>query len=231
MPSKVAIVSCAFTNNDDDWKYLRLSAMINEVQLTMYGLGKPYPELKALEGLIPLVESLPQEYVLITDAYDVLVVRYDENEIISYIEENKKLIASCECQCYPPGFWCEKYIDGGIWRYPNGGQMCGYKKDIITLWKEYLSGFWEQSQGGSTQEMLHRMYAAGYPIFRDSECKIFQSMSGFGSNFIALSSLYRIINKGKNAVWNSKTDNYPMLMHFNGRTPGIEEWYKKLYEQ
>lgn len=229
--SNLTILTCAYTSNPDDWKYLRESAKKNSIELLVHGLGKNFPgPIDVFRELIPLVEKLNSDYILLTDAYDVIMtnnihIPTIENTIINC----NGLLVSAESSFYPPecplGVYYNKFL---VWNYPNGGQYVGTKERLLELWSGFLSGKWEHKFGGSTQEMLHHMYFGHFPEFViDRNCHIFQSMAGVGNNYIIM----RGSMNDKMKVYNSLVYSYPMFLHFNGRSPGIEDWYDEIYNE
>lgn len=223
MDTNVAIVTCAFTNDPRQWECLRESAKHCNVTLNVNGEGRGYPEMVGLfSELIPLVEAMSQEYILLTDAYDVLMNRWDEDEVIELVEASiGGLVFSCESNCWPSGPWCGHYGPPETpWWYPNGGQYVGRKEMMIGLWKEFLSGRWPVTQGGSTQEIIHRTGLGYDPHSRDTECRIFQSMTGEAAKNVTVH---------QNAAWNTTTGYPPMFLHWNGRAGGMLEMYTELW--
>mgnify|MGYP001577883455 CR=1 FL=1 len=206
---RLSVIAAA--SNRIEARYLVESADKHKVPLTVYDKGgNDLP----MEEWIRRVRIQPAEYVLSTDAYDVLVSRWDEDEVISLIDaEPSGIINSCEADCWPGGPWAAAYKPETPWWACNGGQFCGRREAIVAMLEENARQV--NTAGGGNQERLHRMVAAGYPIGLDQKCRIFQSMAGVASKYIG--SL-------DGNLFNSFTGTYPMFAHFNGRTMGIEIW-------
>jgi len=222
MSLSVAVIGGAYTNDDNTWRCLSESAEKRNVPLHIIGKGKGYPHLRVFEDLAILVESLPDDYILLTDTYDVMVNRWHQEEIIDRVKEaDGDLFVSANDDCWPAGPWCESYQDNGTpWRTACAGQYVGTKSAILILWKEFLSGRWEQSAGGTTQEMMHRMHAGGYPFTVDVKCEVFQIMGHISQPYI-----FEVTGR----AYNIRTGTYPMFLHFGGRAPGMEDWFRRLY--
>jgi len=226
----VSVVTTAFTNNDSDWFFIRESARIVGLPLHVHGLGQNYPHLAGLPGFMEFVDKIDSDYILVTDAFDVIVNRWDEAEVMRHVDKAKgNLFVSANDECWPAGPWFESYPDNGTpWRSACGGQYVGTKQAILELWSEFLSGKWEQTAGGSTQEMLHRMHEGGVPFTVDSRCAVFQIMGHNSQPHVCVTTCVTEIPRLPQA-YNDITDTCPMFLHFGGRAPGLQEWFDKLY--
>jgi hypothetical protein len=217
----IKVLTGAYTTDPDQWRHFRDSAVRHKVDLKVFGEGQPYPGLPAYRDVLAYLDTLTHPYVMITDAYDVAIVRWSEAEIAARIEASPgKILMSCEENCWPAGPWCEAYRQRkdprlGRWGYINGGQYCGRLVEVIQLIRELIKPEWNIQAGGGSQEIFHQIYAAGWPMDLDADSEIFQSMAGESSKFVM---------RGEGGVFNMQTLSWPMLLHFNGRTPGIEKW-------
>lgn len=217
----ILIIGHAYTNNPEAHKHLSDPAKQLGAPLLMIGANQPWPEDHAnYQKIISILRSRPEEYCIVTDSYDVLMVRWNEQEAISALDCASGRLISCEDNCWPPGKWCESYTRTPDCYAINAGQFGGRKGSIIDFMETVYSGRWSVESGGMNQEIMHKMYADGVPMELDTHCRIFQSMSGSSSN--------RVIMKDRKLI-NRETGAFPMFLHFNGRTPGIEEWYGKVY--
>eukprot|EP00919_Chromeraceae_sp_WS-2016_P009262 GHVR01021829.1.p1 GENE.GHVR01021829.1~~GHVR01021829.1.p1 ORF type:complete len:247 (+),score=23.34 GHVR01021829.1:441-1181(+) len=245
MSRSVAVVTPAYTTDENAWYCLLESATRNGIKLHVLGGHAGYPgPVEVFREFIPLVEDLPDDYVLFTDSYDVIVNRWDAEEVMRAVDAAPSgLVVSCNDECWPVGPWCDSYPDNGTpWRTACGGQYVGRKAAVVNLWREFLSGRWEQTSGGSTQEMLHRMYAHcsfcadepnviithGYPFTLDTKCQIFQIM---GSRSVPFVDIFPCSKQGLVArnTWTVTPVTHPMFLHFGGRAPGMRKWYERLY--
>ena len=183
----------------------RESAERHGVPLAMLG----YHDDAHAPDLVAFIRQRPEDYVILTDAFDVLVSRWDAAEVESLISaETTGILHSCESDCWPSGPWSASYPEPhGIWFAINGGQSCGSREAIAAMIEEnqkYVS-----TAGGGNQERYHRMRAAGYPMGLDTECRIFQSMSGRSSSLVECRD---------GQMYNTVTRTFPMFGHWNGRT-------------
>lgn len=215
----ILVLAHAFTTVESEWAGLCETAVAHGVPLTMRGLGQPCPWDAGFPDLVNYLRHREEPYMLMTDAFDVLVSHWDPAEVISLIDaEPSGVIQSCETDCWPPGPWCDAYRHETPWYACNGGQVCGRTQAVADMlevnYRDYRS-----EHGGGNQERLHKMIAAGYPIGLDTRCQVFQSMSGAASGYVEL-------RDGK--LFNSLTGTWPMFGHWNGRTPGMEIWRKLL---
>lgn len=209
MIASIACIAGAFTTDPKQYQWLRKSADKFNVPLRIFGKGESFPDtVGQIQRLRSEFMACTGPYVLFTDAYDTLFCRWDADEVIERIDmEPSGLVISCESECWPPGPWCDAYKGGP---FINGGQYCGKKDALIALMERMLET--PDTQGGSTQERLHRMFADGYPMSLDRERRIFCSMSGGYAPVVEAIYAYHVGSI------------MPMMLHFNGRTDGIETW-------
>ncbi len=214
----IEVIGGAYTSDPAKYQHLSATAAKFYIPLTILGRGKNHPGDAATidADLLPALQASAYPYILLTDTYDTMFCRWDRDEVIDLIQaEPSGILYSCEGNCWPSGPWCEAYSGARGWRYINGGQVCGRREKLIDLWQEVK----RYNMTGNCQERLHRMYADGYPIGLDRACKIFQSMSN--------PSLGIEWQDGGGVV-NTHEETQPMMLHFNGRTPGIEYWYERV---
>ena len=188
------------------------------------------------------VEASRAAYIVLTDAHDVLAVRWNEAELIERIDEAGGLIISAEANFFPPsapgrekydadpldkfGFVpTHRYSPAALrqhvlsalpWRYANGGQMCGEKSAILALLKLFQEHI-GQVGNPDNQTVLHRLFG-NYPMVLDRECQIFQSM---------YTEAVEHVGFHRRIVYNSLTLAMPMFLHFNGMAPGVDEWARR----
>ena len=221
--SKVAVITSAYSYTPDSWAVIRESAIKCGMPLHCLGQGQPFPgDQGALSIGLQFIQSLPNEYIMVTDGYDVMVNRWDEDEVVDRVnKESSGLLVSCNDECWPYEMDYSHYPrKGWPWRSACGGQWVGKRASVVTLIQEWLSGKWPVRCGGGNQEMLHRMHEGGYPFGLDTGCRIFQIM---GKN----TQPYMDLLNGK--AHNSLTDTVPMLLHWGGRALGMQEWYERIY--
>jgi len=202
-----AITACLYP--DTQMIHLLMdSAVKHGVPLSPYGIGcNPggWGDIKVTK-LLPVLEELMEEgytHVLYTDGTDSLFVRSWEDIQQEYIALGSPVcLMSAEKDCYPFRDLGDKFPDVGPWRYPCAGQFMGEIPWIWNRWnfmaKEYASHPECNDQGWITLEILAGRMEC---LVLDSECRVFQSMSGGD------------IQEGPvNAVTGSR----PCVVHFNG---------------
>ena len=203
---------------------MRESAARFNVSLYVIGNGKEYPAgTSVYNDLSDYIKTLDCEYVLLTDSYDVMIVRWDEEEVIRAVDSSLgNLLVAAHDDLWPRGPWMASYpVNGTPWRCANGGQIAGTKESILWLCDQFTSNKWPvAATGGGNQEMLHRMHAAGVPFTVDTSCSIFQTLRGPSRLFVALRD---------GIVFNTVTNSIPMFLHFAGGQPGLADWFKRLY--
>ncbi len=214
------LVMCgAWTTDRSRWAALRESAERFQVNLHDLAQGNPhFPDMETFPRNIEFLEQREEKYVVVTDAYDTLVNRWDERELARLIDSAPHCIMSVEEKCWPhDGPYEDGYshIGDHPWKFICGGQYCGRRADIIELFRE-LYRRWQRgdsTRGGSSQEILHQIYAERFfPLSLDLECRIFQSMLGKNRD---------LIRNEKGIGFNAHTASFPMFLHWNGQGPGI----------
>lgn len=208
----LAVIGPAYTTNPLQYCHFASTAEKFGIPFTIFGQGQNHPgDVCVIDDLLAKLKSESAPFVLLTDTYDTMFCRWDADEIIGLIQEEPSgILYSCEGNCWPSGFWCDAYRGS---RYINGGQCCGRRDWLIDLWEKVRC----YTMTSNCQERLHRLYADGYPIGLDENGRIFQSMS-----YPSLG-----IEWQDGGVVNS-LGMRPMMLHFNGRTPGIEDWYERV---
>lgn len=234
--SDILVLSSAYTPDPNQWAPFRLSCEKHGVPLHVFGLCDEYPTYPGMDGFkrgIEFLQSRSEEYIVLTDAFDVLCNRWDEDEVRMIIDSAPNLVMSVEPLVWPVG--CpDTYPDPKRykWRAINGGQYAGRRIDMIDVWKCIL-GHWQDgwaTLGGSSQEILHRMHAHyPWPFTLDLECRLFQSMLGENAKYVwAMPETMPETIVQRAHAWNSITHSTPMFLHFNGSglnlSPGMQEW-------
>jgi hypothetical protein len=234
MNTDILVLSSAYTSDPSKWKYLRESAENHKVPLHVLGQGQPFPGMGAIQNGIEFLKTRSEEYVVITDAYDVIVNRWDENEVRMLIDSAPSLIMSVEPKVWPPAPELEApyaHLAGRYkWYAINGGQYAGRRQEIIAVWQGMMAR-WDAGQarhGGSSQEILHRMFADQRLFTLDLECRLFQTMIGEEARYVYAQSQELADYRACNSV----TYTRPMFLHFNGQglglSPGLDEWARIL---
>jgi hypothetical protein len=219
------ILSSAYTDDYTRWAALRDSAARYGVMLNVMGQGQNYPGgMVTIQRAIDFLKTREEQYVVVTDSFDVVMSRWDEREVNLLIDAAPDLIMSVEWWVWPKGPWDKAYshlVGRHRWFAINGGQYCGRREQLIKMWEAMLWR-WDRGQetaGGSSQELLHKMYNDGAAFTLDLECRIFQSMYGGHAHLIK-------VKDGR--AFNTITGSHPMFLHFNGGAPGMREWKETL---
>lgn len=220
--SKVRVLACAFTSDREHWARLRDSCFHHAAPLTVLGEGRAFPEYEIYAEWIDILNgnAFAEEYVAYTCSYDAFMTRWSESDLIARTDQAGGLLVSTEASCWPSGPWGLNYPAGG--RAANGGQYCGRREQVRDLMAVMLKRIraGEVVAGGGNQEILHRMVGEMYPMELDLKSDIYHSMAGIGSSQVVMDN---------RLVRNPETGTSPMFLHFNGRTPGIDDWYGRVY--
>ncbi len=226
--SDVQIISSSFTVGSNAWACLRESAeRCGAPPLYVFGQNRRWPGARKIyQEALEVIARLSPPYIVATDSHDVLMSRWDEQEIIALIEASPgRLIVAAEDHCWPKGPWSEVYekqAHSTPWYAANGGQCCGGRESILKLFETYRDRVGHCVAGGGNQELLHHLLAERYPMSLDVECRIFQAMKCH----VPESRGHLTVKDGR--AYNSLTQTFPMFLHFNGDCPGIRDWYERL---
>lgn len=177
--------------------------------------------------LIAEIKAVTTPYILLTDSFDVLVARWNEQEAIRMVDRARgNLILSGEPAGWPDGPWTKNYKEPfpSLWPFACGGQEIGTKEAILNLTQITYDRRKEVNIGGN-QELLHVLVGEDYPMEIDSGCNIFQCMRTEVARFVEPRTV------GKWTIpYNTLTQSWPMFLHFNdlAHTPGMPEWFEIL---
>jgi hypothetical protein len=221
------ILASAYTDDFGRWAALRDSAAKHGALLHVMGQGQPHPGwMQSIQLAIEFLKQREEQYVVLTDSFDVVMSRWDAREVCLLIDSAPDLIMSVEWWVWPRGPWAQAYahLEGRHhWFAINGGQYCGRREQMIAMW-EAMVWRWQHGQetaGGGSQELLHKMYQDGAAFTLDLECRIFQTMFGPHRD---------LIKERDGKAFNIITGSYPMFLHFNGGAPGLKEWKETLWK-
>jgi hypothetical protein len=206
-----------FDFGPDKMHFLRDSCAHFGVELQTYGEG-PWPGYVAgkITHAIPFLESRKEKYVLFCDASDTMMVRNPTDLVGRFLSFGRPVVISAERDCFPLRELASKFppAESG-YSFPNAGGFMG-ERDAVIAALEYMNTAYED---GEDQARWIRLIAENpSSVAIDSWCSIFQTMSGgAGSN----------VRFDGGACRNQRTGTHPYLLHFNGRTAGIEEVYQR----
>ncbi len=226
------VVTPAYTTDETSWRLLRESCARNNIPVSRYGKGVNWPgwaEGKIGE-LANHLATLDADVVLVTDAYDTFVTPSIANVVEEFKYFDTPIMISGEKNCYPNAelasvypLWCS------VCPYVNSGGFIGGRRAIMKALRRIARTTPDDDQEGWTRYYLDRYYeSCAYPrtcsgksIIIDYDCCIFQTMAS-AENDVEL-------RKGR--FYNRKTLTYPAVIHFNGRSGGIQAWYDLVYEE
>lgn len=171
-------------------------------------------------GALEFLRTRTEDVCMFVDGHDSFILA-GANHIIN--QYNSCLLAglviSCEKTCWPDPEIASRYPNlqtKSPFLYPNAGGWIGDRTQLIKTLQTMVECGFSMKWPDDDQRCWHEYcdMTQGFVVYRDTECRIFQTMGGTGE----------IDETGKNLV----TLNYPLVWHFNGRTSGREEWYQKL---
>ncbi len=182
-----------------------------------------FVDTSSFERAAQRIESFSTKYAMITDAFDVLVARWDPGELAREIDAaDGHLLISGEPECWPGGPWSATYPPAlTAWPYACGGQFVGTRESMLAMVREIYARRDEVVAGGGSQEIMHCMVRDGRPLKIDQECRIFQCMR---------TGVAKAVEFRDGLPFNSITGARPMFLHFNGgdQSPGMEDWARRL---
>jgi len=132
--SDILVLSFAYTTDGSKWRALRDSCMKHRVPLHVMGINRQHPGPCGFEEATEFLKSRSEEYIVITDSFDVICNRWDEDQLRMLIDSAPNLIMSVEPLVWPVGA-PDSYPsrDRYKWRAINGGQYCGRREQVIDM--------------------------------------------------------------------------------------------------
>lgn len=212
---------CVFTTveSESSVTLLRRSCQRVGIDLHLYETGnwKGYADGK-IRGALDFLRTRTEEVCMFVDGHDSFVLAGADRILDVYAEHGKPII-SCEKTCWPDAKLASRYEPcDSPFAYPNAGGWIGGREKLVEALSmmvnlEYTVE-WPNDDQRCWHEYMTVTYEGKYTLLRDLQCKMFQCMGGTGE----------LDETGRNTI----TGNWPSVWHFNGRTPGREEWYTKL---
>lgn len=210
---------CVFTTVESEQSaaLLRRSCERVNIDLQLYGTGnwKGYADGK-IRGALEFLRTRTEYICMFVDGHDSFLLNGEEEILDVFQSRLASIVISCEKTCWPDASLGSSYlstIPPTPWQYPNAGGWIGTRAALVRA-LDKMSGF-ADTWPGDDQRCWHEYCLNWHRIVdRDTCCQIFQTMGGTGEMY----------DDGTNIVTYTK----PMVWHFNGRTPGREEWYQKL---
>lgn len=184
--------------------------------------------------VIELLERRTEKIIMAVDCADVLFLT-DAEEILTKFESlNTELIYSTERECWPniARTWEILNAFDGYSKCLNAGGWIGHREYAIHCLKEAIRLYRHNPPDKSydidgMQAWMANVIAYGGPnVGLDRNCVIFQTTSG-----ISLDDLQYEKTKMGKRLYNTVTNTYPCVVHFNGdksRTSYLQ-CFKELY--
>jgi len=198
--SDLTILSAAFYDSPDQYKHLVDSCRQLGLNLVLFGQGEPWRWWRhKTERTLDTLRRVATPYVLVTDSGDAFMCHGEEEIMRRYLKFGGHLVIGTEEGCWPAPELKPRYPVGSS-RYVNGGGYMGTAQMVQALLEEMLA------IDDSNEDEQYRMTLA----YLDNSDRI--CLDSHSSIFLTMSD--------------NPADGDPCQMHFNGRTRGIEEWYK-----
>lgn len=221
----LAVITPAYYPNREPFSRLEKSCAFHHLPLMPFGIGEPWHgDLHAhFTGAAEMLHSIPSIYdlVMFTDAEDTFVMGGADEIEAKWRALGGGIVLSAEQGLYPWGM--EKIWEAGDhppanppWQYPNGGGWIGQREPLLQL----LNDIRTLGAGDEAQSRWINAYCSNRRITLDEGCQIFQTMSGdTGSN----------VDWAHGRLINLVKDSRPVVVHFNGKLGGIEQFWEKAY--
>lgn len=207
------------------------SARAHGLEVLLYGLGDQFiphgadAQVKELHHWMKDGEW-KADYVLVTDCRDV-VFQAGESEIMAkYKAFDKEIVMSSETGCWPPDEEIVRHywgIDPNGYNYVNAGLYIG-KWEYVIGCLEWLLYKYRGHHPGADNSQGWWMWAkmrGELDFALDSECQIFQSMSGGADAQISVTAL---------GAQNVRTGTFPCALHYNGN-PSVVDPHGEMYRR
>lgn len=223
----LAVITPAYYPTREPLARLEKSCNFHNLPLMPYGVGESWRGdlLAHFTGAAEKIRELPNVYDLImfTDAEDTFVMGGSDEIEGKWRGFGGGVLLSAEQGLYPWGL--ESLWEGSVekrpfslppWQYPNGGGWVGRREPLLEL----LDRIRTAGTGNEAQARWINAYCEGWGPHLDHECEVFQTMSG---------------DSGSNVTWqngrlvNMVKDSRPVVVHFNGKLGGIEQFWEKAY--
>jgi hypothetical protein len=222
--AETLVIAPAYFPSTEHCKPLVESAHLLGIPLQLYGIGEPWPWFK--EGKIRrLAEEIRQRrrqhtLVLFVDAFDSFFLKPLEVIETRYHEAMTGIFAAGEQTCWPFHDWAPRYPECKTpWKYLNSGGVIGRIDLVLRVLEWAYEIFDELSNDDQCCWNKAFLEHPEFGISIDHQCSIFQTMSG--GPFLT-----------EGTFRNTVTGTSPCVLHYNGRSPGIEKdfaWWKEQY--
>lgn len=210
---KLAVIAPAYGTGEEAFLLVESAARVG-LPVLLYGMGKVYSthtesKLRAVLPILQDLEANGYDTVLQTDAHDALFVHGERRIIEGYRHyASPDILLSAETNCYPDASLSVEYdlVDSidSPYRYVCAGGWMGN----IRLLRQAIPQILDQAPHEENDQLLWTLaYLRLYDldIALDHERKVFQTAAGALDLSIDAS-----------------------VIHFNGRSPGREELWRKV---
>ena len=219
------LVALTNTHEPSNVGMLLKSAQRVGVELVTFGAGLEWPHdfvRVKIEQLHTAITRLPPDvtHVMWLDGNDSLLLG-DSTEILRKFKGiGFPIVISGEKNCYPNVGWKLAYpsdTEPYPWRYVNSGGWIAeraFAEGLLPVLQR-LATFCDQT----CWTMAYLLQLA--PIVVDLQCEIFQTM------FMSVTDVVQMTHSGR--LYNTLTGTLPTVGHWNGRIPGRDMVWERLY--
>lgn len=194
-------------------RYLRSSCEKREVPLLVFGGDGPWPghvETK-LKKALEVIKKRSDKVIMWSDGHDSFITAQPSEILSRFYEMGRFIVLSAETNCFPDAHVATRYPPSETpWRYVNTGGWIGKREALIDALEWMCARDWKDDQEAWTRYFLENQLS----VALDCYCRIFQTMGASPG----------IADDGLNTISGTR----PYVWHWNGRTPGIAEWYGRL---
>lgn len=221
------VLSAAYYASEAGCQCLVDSARMLDIPLQLYGIGEGWPwwregKIRRLRDEIK-ARRRQHQFVLFVDSFDVFFLKGLDVIEQRYRAMMSPIVLSAQSTPWPFGAWAERYPEtASPFRYVNCGSVIGEIPVMLRLLDWLYEDFpqWNSDDQASwTQAYLEH---PEFGIKLDTQCELFQTMSNT-----------ECMVRKRGVFYNSATDSCPCLLHYNGRTGGMQEdfdWWKAPHE-
>lgn len=199
------VYTAAFYSDHSKTQLLRASCDRLGIELGTYGDGESWPGwiVGKVDRMLAYLRTRNEAIVLYTDGEDSFLRKGWKAIMDGYHSFPHSVILSGEMDCFPLNEMAHHFPDTGPFCYPNSGGIIANRGALIA----YLADLQQKYEDSNDQARWIRL-AAEYPdqIGIDTQGQFFRTMSGTSPR-------------------HPMGD--PCVLHFNGRTKGIEEAYER----
>ena len=223
--SNLCVITAAYPDLNDDC----LLDQSCDFPVGTFGFDKPWPgfvkaKIFDVQEFLKTISSCT--HALYTDCFDSFLLADTDEIMRNFRAMNSPVVISAEKNCFPLTDldWHFKHSSDkpdtfrSEWIYPNAGGWMGEIPALIaTLEKlrEYVgSALPDDDQAYWCQGLATGTVRAKI----DTGCRIFQTMANSDQDV-------RVI---EGRLYNLTTESCPCVVHFNGRTPGMEEMWAQI---